>query len=129
MTHLRFITRIGFNVEWENYGVFGIEDNWNGTKAKGGKSIQTPGMDVTTGIDIEYDSPKLGWDNLNASGGLEGNVGNAEAYLCFAAQSDGVGFRAGAEAAVFSGETDTNFNLFGKQKKLNDIGEFNFVFQ
>lgn len=108
------------------YALFGWEANYNGTKAKGGRDKQILGVDLraeagaaaTTASADGY----VGYKNyVGLTGEAEGSVGKAQAYSAFTARIDGeesVGFRLGAEAAVFDGSIGGGIYLFGYEVKI-----------
>lgn len=110
--------------------LFGNESNWNGTKTKGGKDKQIIGIDMRANADVSAVNAnaagRIGYQNyVGVSGEAEGSVGKAQAYAAFTARIDGetsVGFRAGAEAAVFDGSAGIGFDLFGYEIKVGVEG-------
>ncbi|HEX2946314.1 MAG TPA: hypothetical protein VHT96_10210 [Clostridia bacterium] len=93
---------------------------WNGTKAKGGKGKQIFGVDIRGTAQASavstYGGGQLGNENFGLIGQSEGNLGTAQAYGAATARIDGessVGLRAGAEAAVATGELGVGFHTKG----------------
>jgi len=105
----------------EAKAVTGYEENHNGTKVKGGKVGLLPGVDIrasakTAAVELNGKAG-LGNKNLGVSGNGEFDSLTGEAYGAFVTRVNAndleVGFRAGAEAAVVSGELSGEVSLFG----------------
>ncbi|WP_026478315.1 hypothetical protein [Alkaliphilus transvaalensis] len=102
-------------------GVIGQEANRNGTKIKGGNYKQIPGIDLRAGVGVSgvnvIADGHVGYkDYVGLTAIADASAGKAQAYATFTARIDNnldVGFRAGAEAAVFDGAIGVGLNVFG----------------
>ncbi|BFH71442.1 hypothetical protein J27TS7_32060 [Paenibacillus dendritiformis] len=108
--------------------VFGTENHPNGTKIKGGHIAQVPGMDIRGGAKASafnaVGSGELGDKNLGVAAQGQGDLLTGSAYGAFVVRPEQrtVGFRAGAEAAVVSGEAALEFKVFGYSVQIGVEG-------
>lgn len=95
-------------------------NNWNGTKEKGGGYKQNYGMDARAEAGVAVGTVNVGGqvgnNNIGVVGDLQGNIGSADAYAAFsvrAGQETSIGFRVGAEASALEGEASGGINVLG----------------
>jgi len=109
--------------------VVGTEDNFNGTKEKGGGIIQNYGVDARAEAKVTVGTistnGEVGNNDIGVFGNAQGNLGSAQVYAAVSARtgtSTSVGFRAGAEASVFEGELSGGFNVLGHTVQIGVEG-------
>ena len=110
----------GATASYDGKFVYGSENNWNGTKQKGGGYKQNYGIDMRAETGVAVGSVnaggQVGNNNIGVVGEVGGALGSANAYAGFSAragQETSIGFRVGAEASALELGASGGVNIFG----------------